>query len=95
VPSREAQGIYFRDDGEVIPVSLLEETVEAYYDFDEDICQIDREDEADINGCISGNWVGASKTLVSRGDALDVEFENWLRTEKVKNVYKTPFRWLV
>jgi hypothetical protein len=68
VPSRVAQGIYFRDDGEVIPGNLLEETVEAFYDFGNYMCPAKREED--------------EKKPESVGDALDAEFEYWAQCYK-------------
>ena len=90
MPSRVAQGIFFRDDGEGIPTNLLEETVEAFYDFRENVCPEGRKDnnkgdndeeDEDTHRDIKGS----QEQLISMGDALDSEFETWLKTEKVEN----------
>jgi len=94
VPSRDEEGVYVRDDGQVIPPALLKNTVDAFYAFGDKFCPARRDEEEEESG-ERGEGEDSAEDAddtaeratqpISIGQAFDRAFANWLKT-KVKDV---------
>ncbi len=93
MPSRDEEGVYVRDDGQVIPPALLTDTVDAFYAFGDKFCPARRDEEEEESG-ERGEGEDSDEDTdevaeratqpISIGQAFDTAFANWLKT-KVKD----------